>query len=89
MKVCKVEAVKCKRTDVFGIPSIASTGPRFRLARGGAPAGAGRMVVERINKTELRTAVCGELEGLGGARRSGCPASQKSDLTMWEVRCDE
>jgi len=60
-----------------------------RLARGGAPAGAGRMVVERINKTELRTAVCGELEGLGGARRSGCPASQKSDLTMWEVRCDE
>ena len=47
------------------------------------------MVVERINKTELRTAVCGELEGLGGARRSGCPASQKSDLTMWEVRCDE
>ena len=35
----------------------------------GARGGAGRMVVERINKTELRTAVCGELEGQkrGGA----------------------
>jgi hypothetical protein len=68
MKVISVQTSNGRRQF-----TVINVQPRARqispLARGGAPAGAGRMVVERINKTELRTAVCGELEGQerGGA----------------------